>query len=116
VADAHRPPDHDDQLIEDEREAEGEQELIVVPGGVEAAHARVLDEQAEDRDTQRGNQQSEPEIAQRCRDRDQKIRAHGEQRAVGEVGDIEHARDERQAEAHQGVQHPGGDPVEDLPE
>jgi hypothetical protein len=33
-----------------------------------------------------------------------------------EVGDVQYARDERQAEAHQGVQHPGRDPVEDLPE
>src|SRR2546427_3233786 len=38
----------------------------------------------------------------------------GEERAVGEVRDVENPGDERQAEPHQGIQHARGDPVEDL--
>ena len=58
MADAHWSPDDDDQLIDDEREAEGEEQLVVVAGRVEPADARVLDQQAEHRDAERSDQQA----------------------------------------------------------
>ena len=60
--------------------------------------------------------QRKPEIADKNRAGNQKIGAHGKQRAVGEVRDVEDAGDQRQAEPHQGIQHARRDPVEDLTE
>src|SRR2546426_803248 len=87
-----------------------------MPRRVKAADAGVLDQQTEQRDAEGCDEQPEPEVAEQSYNADQEIRADGEERAVREVRDVEHARDERQAEAHQGVQHPGRDPVEDLAE
>ena len=79
--------------VEDQRQAEGEEQLVVVPGGVEPADAGVFDHQAEQRHAERRDQQRDPEIADRRSLRvDEEIGAHGEQRAVGEVRDVEDAR------------------------
>src|SRR5262249_1520795 len=116
VADAHRSPDDDDQLIEDQRKAEGEEQLIVVPGRVKAPDAGVLDRDAEQRDAERGHEEPEPEVANGADDRDEEIGADGEERAVREVREVEDAGDEREPEPHQGIQHARRDPVEDLAE
>ncbi|MNC88597.1 hypothetical protein D3C83_44280 [compost metagenome] len=63
MADADRAPDQDDQLVDDEGEAEGEEKLVVVAGRIEPAHAGVFDQQAEDRHPQRGNEEGDPEIS-----------------------------------------------------
>ena len=55
--------DEDDAFAQDQREAEGEEELVVMPRRVEPAHAEILNEQPEERDSNRGNQQPKPEIA-----------------------------------------------------
>ena len=56
MADADRSPDDDDELIQDEREAEGEEKLVIVAGGVKPANAGILDDQPEHRDAERGKQ------------------------------------------------------------
>jgi hypothetical protein len=116
MADPHRPPDDDDQLVQDEREAEGEEELVVVACGVEAANPGVFDDEAQERHSDWGQEQANPEIPDEADHRDQEVGANGKERAMREVRDVEHARDERKPEPHQGVQHPGRDPVKDLAE
>src|SRR5215467_14840569 len=44
----------------------------------------------------------------------EEIGAEGEEGAVGEVRDVEHARDDRQTDAHERVEHARGQPVENL--
>jgi hypothetical protein len=62
VADADRPPDEDDQLIQDEREPEGEEQLIVVAGCVRARIPAYSISQSENRHAERRKQQPDPEV------------------------------------------------------
>src|SRR5688572_19530433 len=116
LADPDRAPDQDDAFGEDEGEAEGEEQLVVVPRRVKPADPGVLDQQAEQRDPERSKDEGHPEVTDSIDRRDGQVRAHGEQRAVGEVGNVQDPRDQREAEPHQGVQHPRRDPVQDLAE
>src|SRR5262245_35426065 len=116
LADPDRAPDDDDGFGQDERQAEGEQELVIVPCRVEPAYARVLDREPEQRHSERGQHEAEPEITQGGDRGDGQVRAHGEERAMREVGNVEYPRDQRESQPHQGVQHPRGDPVQDLAE
>ena len=64
VADADRPPDEDDGLAEDQRQAEGEEQLVVVPGGVQPPDADVLDGQPQQRNAERRDEAAQ---ARNCR-------------------------------------------------
>src|SRR6266436_1841563 len=116
LAHAHGAPDDDDALSDDEREAEGEEELVVVAGLVERAYPAIFDQHAQESHSQRSQEERQPEVADELDHRVEEIGAEGEEGAVGEVGDIEHARDDGQPDAHERVEHARGKPVEDLAE
>ena len=85
-------------------------------GLVERPDAAVLDENPKQADTQWREQESEPEVADELDHRVEEIGAEGEERAVGEVGNVQHARDDAEPDAHERVEHARGEPVQDLAE
>ncbi len=87
-----------------------------MPGLVERSDPAVLDERPEQSHAEGREHEREPEIAHKLDDRVEKIGAEGEEGAVGEVGDIEHARDDAEPDTHQGIQHPRGQPIQHLAE
>jgi hypothetical protein len=116
LAHAHGAPDDDDALRDDEREAEREEELVVVPGFVEGPYPAIFDQDAQESHAQGSQEERQPEVADELDHRVEKIGAEGEEGAVGEVGDIEHAGDDGQSDAHEGVEHARSESVEDLAE
>ena len=85
-----------------------------MPGLVERPDPAVLDEDPEQSHAEGRDHEREPEIAYELDDRIEEIGAEGEEGAMGEVGDVEHPRDDAEADAHQSVQHPRGQPVQHL--
>jgi len=108
-----RPPEIERQVIHDDRQAQRDQQDVLV-----AAMRRMLDDAA----LQHVAQHEEGGH----RDRQRQIRVDAEagieeidavqrdhqDRAVGEVDDVQHAVDQRKAERHQRVDRAGGQPVD----
>ena len=83
---------------------------------VERPYPSILDQHAQESHAQWGEHERQPEVADELDHRVEEIRAQGEEGAVGEVRDVQHARDDGQPDAHERVEHARGEPIENLAE
>src|SRR6266704_2006955 len=86
LAHPHGAPDDDDALRHDQRQAEGEQELVVVPGLVERPDPAVLDEDPEQSHAEGRDHEREPEIAYELDDRIEEIGAEAKRAPWAKLG------------------------------
>lgn len=106
-------PDEHDGFLNDEHEPEREEDLIDVAVAREPAHRQRVDEHATQRDRNRRNDDSQPEVTAVSNDVERRVRAERVKRAVREARDIEHADDQRQTRRDQRVNHALHDAIED---
>ena len=107
-------------IADDQHERERGQQLVELGRAVEAAQDRHLDHGAERRHRQRGDQHAGPEpectgqAGERGGERDRRVQAQHEERAVREIDDARHAEDERETARDEEQCRRGGQTREDL--
>ena len=88
-------PEHERQVLDEQREAEGEQELVVLGGGAVGLDERLLDARADGEEERRGDE--DRRVGVDPVEHEEPVRGvHGEHhhRPVGEVDDAQHAEDQ----------------------
>jgi hypothetical protein len=107
-----RPDDLVDQIDQQQRETEGDDDRVLVlheapagVAGVQRPHQQPLDQPAKqcpgDGSTGQRQPRRDPELET---DQHVGVRADHEEFAVGEVHDLQHAEDHRQADSHQCIE------------
>src|SRR4029077_1714895 len=94
------------ELLEQQDQREGEQDLIEMLAIVEITEQKALEEQAEGNADQDRDRQCQPQRSSGPHDQERRIRAHHEQTAVGQIDHAQHAEDERQAASDEKQQQP----------
>ena len=109
--DAETAPGQDHELEDDERQAEGNEQLGHVAELVDAAQADALEQRAERADHEGRDDQARPE-ADEARDRVGDVAAQHVEAGVRKVEHAHHAEDERQPRAQHEEQQPVAQAVE----
>ena len=114
------PPDHDHQLTDDQDHTEGRQQLEQLGRLIDAPEQQYLDPGADQADHKRGQQERRPEAERRAATAEpageghRQIGAEHVERAVSEIDDPGHAKDDRQAAGNQKQRRRRGEAVEEL--
>ena len=110
---ALRAQDEARAVLDDEREAEGEQQAIERIASIERPDQHALDGEPDDGRQWRRQQQRAPE-ADIGRDRIGDVAADDEKSAMGEIDDVAQIENERKAERHQHIEGADDEPVGDV--
>ena len=105
-----RSPDVTADVLDDERQTEGQQQAVHRVTVVDPADHQPLHDEAEQRGRQRRDQQRAPE-ADRRRQHECEIAAQSQEVAMREVDDVAEVQDQRKTERHQHVERTDDQPI-----